>query len=168
MPLTEGDLKHIEQFRDHVAQAMGRDERFGPAVRSAREDMSSFLMRFPIAPSCWVEATVRPYIPQVRVGFVTDDRWKSEEAEDAIEDSGDTMPEFVEMGFEDAGLTWEEPPVEHYRNPEKFFYFATPFELKSLAELDLPETRDRTLRMLKGYCNAFAEVALKGADEANG
>ena len=58
----------------------------------------------------------------------------------------------------DAGLDWDEPPVEHYREGGEFFYFATPLELDDLGDLDWPETRNKVVRMLEGYLVAFGSA----------
>ncbi len=155
MPLTQQDRDRIESFRTFIADSVAADDRYGPASPNDREDASTLATRFNAGPSCWFEVAVRPFIPQVRVGFLTDDRWKSEELEQAIQDSGDTMQEFVGIAMEDAGLSWPEPPVEHYREGGQFFYFATPLAIEELRDLDSDEARNKTLRMLEGYLIAF-------------
>jgi hypothetical protein len=98
---------------------------------------------------------VRPFLPQARVGIVTDDRWTSEQLQHKIEDSGDSMSEFVELGFETAGLEWPEPPVEHYREQAAYFYFATPLDLSELTDVSDEAVRRKVLQMLEGYYHAF-------------
>lgn len=158
MALTEDQRARVDSFRTFVEESCVTDERYGEVSRLDREDESLLACRFAAAPHCWLEVALRPMIPQVRVGFVTDDRWKSEEAEDLIESSGDSMNEFVEMGFSEAGLDWNEPPVEHFREAGQFFYFATPLEIESLDELERDEIRSKTLRMLEGYLIAFGGI----------
>jgi len=155
MPITEQDRTRIEKFRTFIEESAARDDRYGPARRMDREDGSTLATRFQASPKCWFEFAIRPLIPQIRVGFLTNDRWKSEECEQVIEDSGDEMNEYVGSAFEDAGLDWPEPPVEHYREGGEFFYFATPLKLDELADLDTDEVRDKTLRILEGYLIAF-------------
>jgi hypothetical protein len=155
MPLSEKDRERIESFRGYVEDTVAADDRYGPKQRLDREDGSTLATRFSAGPKCWFEVAIRPFIPQVRVGFLTEDRWKSEECEEAIQDSGDTMQEFVGMGMQDAGLDWSEPPVEHYREAGQYFYFATPLALDSLEDLEMDEVRDKTVRMLEGYFIAF-------------
>lgn len=155
MPLNDEQRDQIAAFRTYIADAVGNDDRYGEATRCDRDDESTMAMRFDAGSSCWFEVALRPSIPQLRVGFLTDDRWRSEEVEQAIQDSGDTMEEFVEVGFEEAGLAWEAPPVEHYRDSGKYFYFATPLPLEDLDDLELEAVRDKVLRMLEGYLIAF-------------
>jgi len=155
MSLTEDDRAVIESFRTYIEDSIATDERYGQSNRTDREDESTLATRFEAAPGCWFEFAIRPTIPQIRVGFLTNDRWKSEEIEQAIQDSGDTMGEFVGIGMEEAGLDWEEPPVEHYREAGEFFFFATPVPLEELADLEKDETRNKVLRMLEGYLIAF-------------
>ena len=163
MPLSEQDRDRIEAFRTFIADSVATDDRYGPAARHDREDGSTLATRWHAGPSCWFEIAVRPLIPQVRVGFLTEDRWKSEELEQAIQDSGDTMSEFVGVAMEDAGLDWPEPPVEHYREGGQYFYFATPLTIEELRDLDSDEVRDKTLRMLEGYLIAFGPaIAIEG------
>lgn len=133
------------------------DPRFGGPSRHDRPDGTLLATRWPAAdnPRVWFEVAVRPKIPQVRVGLLTDDRWKSEDLEDKIEESGDTMREFVELGFEEAGLTWHDPPVEHFREELRYFYFATPLDLGSPDAMASEETRGKILQMLNGYWEAF-------------
>ena len=155
MPLTEQDRDRIESFRTFIADTVATDARYGSASPNDREDESTLATRFSAGPSCWFEVAVRPFIPQLRVGFLTDDRWKSEELEQAIQDSGDTMSEFLGVALQDAGLDWPEPPVEHYREGGQYFYFATPLAIDELRDLESDELRDKTLRMLEGYLIAF-------------
>lgn len=156
------DEQHrIDDFRDAWERALAGDPRFGPVWRDDRADRSVLASRFPVAPRLWIELTIRPSIPQVRAGIVTDDRWKNEDLEDTIEESGDTMSEFVEMGFEEAGLEWREPPVEHYRDQGKYFCFSTGFELDSLARLADDAVLDKARRMAEGYWHAFRRAIEK-------
>lgn len=164
MPLNDEHRERIAAFRTYIEDTVANDDRYGDATRHDREDESTLATRFAAAPSCWFELALRPFVPQIRVAFLTDDRWRSEEVEQAIQDSGDTMEEFLELGFEDAGLEWEEPTVEHYRDGGKYFYFATPLTLDDLDDLDGDEVRDKALRMLEGYLVAFGP-ALEVEDE---
>jgi len=165
MALSEQDLERIESFRDFVETSCAGDDRYGSPSRHDREDGSILATRFEAGPQCWFEMAIRPNIPQIRVGFLTDDRWKSEEIEQAIEDSGDTMQEFVELGFEEAGLEWPDPIVEHFREAGKYFYFSTPLTLDELAGLDQDEVRNKALRMLEGYLIAFGPAIVVEEEE---
>jgi hypothetical protein len=149
--------EQLESFRGWLEEALAGDPRFAGLERRDREDGSTLATRWPtkINPHVWFEVAVRPLIPQVRVGILTDDRWKSEDFEDKIEESGDTMSEFVELGFAEAGLIWKEPIVEHYREDMKFFYFATALDIRELSELSNEETRRKVRQMLDGYFHAF-------------
>ncbi len=158
MTLEEAAMNTIEAFRQYIEDSVAIDDRYGVASRNDRADGSTPATRFAVGESCWFEVAVRPLIPQVRVGFVTRDRWKSEECEQAIQDSGESMGEFVGLGFGEAGLDWEEPPVEHYREGEADFYFATPLEVEDLVDLDTEEVRNKVLRMLEGYLIAFGSL----------
>lgn len=164
MPLDAANREAIRQFRDKFERRYAGDKRFtGAVVRMDREDESTLISRFPVAENLWLELCVRPFLPQLRAGIVTDDRWKSEDLEDAIESSGDEMDEYVEAGFEEAGLTWKEPPVEHYRDQGKYFYFATPLELTGLAQVGDESVFDRVCRMFDGYYEAFRVTIQKAA-----
>lgn len=168
MPLTDNDRKTIADFRAAFERHWGGDGRFGASVRDDRPDESVLSTRFAIMDRLWLDLTIRPFIPQIRVGIVTDDRWKNEELEERIEETGDTMPEFLELGFDEAGLDWREPAVEHYRDQGKYFCFATPLELKMIADLMKPEIADRARRMFEGYYQAFgAAIARLKAEAAN-
>src|SRR5262245_10751574 len=163
MPLSPADRERIERFRAGFEARRSADRRFGAAVRDDRTDESYLASRFAVGERVWLELAVRPFIPHLRLGIVTDDRWMSEELEQVIEDSGDTMSEFVELGFEEAGLDWPNPTVEHYRDQGKFFYFATALDLDSLTQLDDPKVQDRAARMFEGYFQAFRPALEKQA-----
>lgn len=166
MPLGADDVTLVEQFRNSQEQRFAADGRFGPVSREDRPDGSTLASRFPVAPNLWLELVLRPTLPQVRAGIVTDDRWKNEDLEDKIEESGDTMQEFVELGFEEAGLDWKNPPVEHYRDQGKYFCFATALEIRALDELNNPAVADKISRMLEGYYQAFRPAIEKAAASA--
>ncbi len=166
MKLAEKDRELIETFRRGFEKRYESDERFRRILRDDRADGSSLASRFEVADHLWLELVVRPFIPQLRAGIVTDDRWKNEDLEDKIEESGDTMSEFVELGFEEAGLEWLDPPVEHYREAGKFFCFSTAIELPGLSALRDEKTLDRISRMLEGYWHAFRPAIEKAAAES--
>ncbi|MBI4719506.1 MAG: hypothetical protein HY763_17050 [Planctomycetes bacterium] len=142
MPLNEQQRETIIAFREFVEDSVSADARYGVASRHDREDGSVLAVRFAAAP-----------------------RWKSEEAEQAIEDSGDTMSEFVEAGFDEAGLDWPDPPVEHFREGGEYFYFATSLNLDETGDLNLDATRDKVLRMLEGYLIAFGPAVVVDEEE---
>jgi hypothetical protein len=157
MVINPPQAQAVEKFRYALEGELKADARFASFHRHDRPDGSTLATRWTSAanPQVWFEIAVRPLIPQVRVGILTDDRWKSEDLEGKIEESGDSMSEFVEMGFHEAGLEWLEPTVEHYREEMKFFYFATAFELKDIAELASADVRKKAEQMLDGYHHAF-------------
>ena len=115
MPLNAEDRRLIARFRDEFEKSYAKDDRFVEIARDDRADESTLATRFKVAPRLWLEFALRPLLPQIRAGILTDDRWMSEELEEAIESTGDDMSEFVEAGFDEVGLNWPNPPVEHYR-----------------------------------------------------
>ena len=161
MRVSGEQMERIESCRRWLEGQYAGDARFSSMLRHDRPDGSVLATRWQWAsnPHVWFEAAIRPFIPQIRVGVLTDDRWKSEDFEEKIEESGDTMREFVEMGFEEAGLEWIEPPVEHFREEMKYFYFATALEIQSNEQLSEEPVRDKFRRMVEGYCHAFGPFA---------
>lgn len=155
MALSERDREWVEEFLDYVEGIVAGDDRYGPPARHDREDESTLAVRFDAGGFCWFEVAVRPFVPQVRVAFLTSDRSRSEEIEQAVQDSGDTMETFVEAALADAGLAWSKPPVEHYSEDEEYSYFATPLEVEDVVDLDLSDVRGKIVRMLEGYLIAF-------------
>lgn len=155
MALDAAQVEIITNFRESLERDFRADERFASVSRVDRPDGSTLASRFEVAPHVWLELAIRPFVPQLRVGIMTDDRWKSEDLEQAIEDSGDEMDEFVEFGFDSVGLHWPAPPVEHYRDQGKYYYFATPIELPNLAELRSPSLITKVRQALDGYLEAF-------------
>lgn len=157
MTLTSTQRDVVDSFRSAMEESLKGDARFAGSERVDRADGSMLATRFASVenPQVWFEIAVRPGIPQVRVGVMTDDRWKSEDFEEKIEESGDTMGEFVEMGFDEADLTWKDPIVEHFREDMKYFYFSTSLDLATVDELAAPGTRKKIRQMLDGYFHAF-------------
>lgn len=158
MVLTEAQIQTIAQFRTWVDERLAADAAFGPPVHSDRPDLSTLTTRYRLGRKLHLEVTIRPLLPQVRVGIVTDDRWRSEELEDGVESSGDSMEEFLEVAFAEAGLDWEEPPVEHYRHEGTWYSYITPVDLKSLDELSAPELREKVGRMIAGYVASYGQL----------
>ncbi len=158
MTLTQAQTQQLADFRYWVEHLVSADGRFGEPERSDREDGSTLTTRWSVAEDLHLEVSLRPLIPQVRVGMVTDDRWKSEEIEQAIQDSGDSMSEYLELAFSEVGLDWEEPPVEHYRHEGKWFSFVTPLELPSLDALNDRPVRDQIAQMIRGYTNSYGNL----------
>lgn len=155
MLLSESDRTLVTDFRAAIERAFASDARFSRIIRDDRPDGSVLATRFALLDDLWLELTLRPFVPQLRAGIVTVDRWKNEELEERIEETGDTMSEFLELGFDEAGLDWREPQVEHYRDQGRYFCFATGLDLPSLRELLDPATVDKARRMMEGYYHAF-------------
>lgn len=165
MTLSDVNRKLIQAFRERVRERFAADPRIAAVTELDRPDGSTLCTRFQVAPHLWLDATLRPFVPQLRAGIVTDDRWTNEDLEDKIEESGDTMQEFVEMGFEEAGLEWPKPVVEHYRDQGVYFCFATALPLADLDELQQEGLLDKFVRMLDGYARAF-DPAIRKANAA--
>lgn len=158
MSLNETQTRCCAAFREWLDTALADDARFGPPQTEDRPDGSTLTTRRPVTDDLHLLVALRPMIPQVRVGIVTDDRWKSEEIEQAVQDSGDTMNEFLELGLADAGLDWEEPPVEHYRDQGRWFSFVTPLEIDTIEALDDPAFREKVLKVINGYCLSYGKL----------
>ena len=54
---------------------------------------------------------------------------------------------------------WFKVEKEKTEYQGKYFYFATPMDLKSLDQLDDAGVRDKTLKMIEGYYAAFSGEA---------
>lgn len=166
MSLSPAEEKLVNEFRAAVETELAADPRFAPPAREDRPDGSTRCSRFHLGGRLWLEVAVRPQIPQIRVGIMSDDRWVNEELEEAIEETGDTMPEFIEAGFDEVGLEWLEPLVEHYRDQGKYFYFATAWEPARLADLAQPAAREKTRLMACGYYEAFRKPIERAREAA--
>ena len=165
MPLDEHSQSIVEAFRAYIEDYVGTDERYGKPTRHDRDDGTVLITRFEAAPSCWFEVALHPTTPQIRVGFLTDDQAMNQEIEQAIQESGDTLEKFVGFGFQDAGLDWAQPPVEHYKDDEGHFGFVTPLVVENLPDLEAEDLRDQTLRMLEGYLIAFGPAIVVEEEE---
>lgn len=174
MPLSEDEREIIDVFRDYVAGAVAADDRYGPPTRHDQEDESTMALRFEAATACWFEVAVRPFVPQLRVAFLTGDQSRSEEIEQAVAEAGSSLEAFVGEAFRDAGLDWPAPPVEHYQERDGLFYFATPLDaiesqelddFTGLVDLEHEQIRGRILRMLEGYLIAFGPAIEADEDD---
>jgi hypothetical protein len=159
MPLTAEQIALVEGFRTWIERAVTNLGLFGEVSRHDRDDHSTLATRWTWDRDIWLEIAVRPFLPQVRVGLVTVDRWKSDDFEQMIENSGDTLQEFVQLGFKTAGLDWHDPPVEHYCHKNSLFHFATPLDLRALEQLTDDEIRAKVCKMVTGYHRAFSGTA---------
>jgi hypothetical protein len=160
MQLTPEQNTAIEDFRTWIEKAVGELAMLGEFDRQDRDDRSTLATRWAWERDIWFEVALRPFLPQIRVGLLTTDRWKSEDFEQMIEDSGDTMQEFVELGFDTVGLDWRDPPVEHYRHEARYYYFATPLDLQSLDQLARDDIRAKVCKMVQGYHCAFSGTVM--------
>lgn len=163
MNATEVNIASVQPFREWLLAQVKACPQLGPMAGAEpvfldREDQSTLAVRWALSPDSWAEVAVRPFLPQVRVGLCTENRWQNEELEKKVEETGDTMSEYLEAAFAEADLDWPHPPVEHYREQQKLFYFATPLDLERLDDLTTPAIREKTLKMLLGYWAGFGKA----------
>jgi len=158
MAITQEQQTLVTDFRGWVERRLADEGRFGAPQWSDRDDGSTLTTRWSVAEDAMIEVALRPLIPQLRVGLVTDDRWKSEEIEQGIQDSGDSMSEYLEVALSEVGLDWEDPPVEHYRHEGTWYSFITPIELGSLDELGSNAVREKTKMLIDGYANSYGAL----------
>ena len=164
MPLSENEHEVIEAFRDYVEGSVEADDRYGVVSRCDDEEGTILASRFEAGPTCWLEVAVHTTIPQVRIAFLTSDESIGEEAEQAIQESGGTLQGHVAEAFKEAGLDWNDPPVERVHEAGEYVYFGTPLDVDDLFDLEWTDVRRKVVRMLEGYLIAFGP-AIEVADE---
>jgi hypothetical protein len=165
MALDEQSAGAIESFRQYIEDSVATDDRYGPARREEGDDPAIWAIRFEAAMACWFEVAVCGDAPRVRVGFGTTDPDTREEITAAMAESREAMVQFVAAAFAEAGVGWRDPPVERVQAGDGVLHLATSFDLDELPDLDRPEVRGKTLRMLEGYLLAFGPAVIDEDDE---
>ena len=155
-----GERETIDAFRAWIESAVSERIELGSPERCDREDYWKLTTRWAVEPHFWYDVTIKPTVPQVRVALMTDDPWRSRDLTERVRDGGWTLQEFVAAGLASVGLAWPEPPVEHYREREIWYYFATPVDLRSLEALAEPAIRAKVLGVVEGYHQAFLGTAV--------
>jgi hypothetical protein len=155
MNLDDTTIDTIAAFRKYVEDSVANDDRYGAATRCDADDGTVLATRFDAGSSCWFEVVIHVPTAQVRVGFLTTDSQVDEELAEAIRESVGSLAAFVGEGFQEAGLEWESPIVNHETGDGLGFSYTTPIDLDELLELDRDEIRDKVVRMLEGYLVAF-------------
>ncbi|UCD28241.1 MAG: hypothetical protein JSV03_14305 [Planctomycetota bacterium] len=159
MYLDDGQCRMVSDFRSWLESAVSDLLQGADFNRYDRGDDSILITRWPAEAHFWYEVSIRPFLPQVRIGIMTDDRFRSEDFERLITDSGDTMQEFVEEAFGSVGLYWSAPPVEHYCEDGLRYYFSTPMDLKCVDQLSDKSCRDKAFKVFRGYDRAFFQMS---------
>lgn len=162
MDFSVEDTNRIESFRQYIEDTVSTDDRYGSPVRNDSD--SVLATRFYEGPSCWFEVALLPLVKQIRVGFFTTDPEISTDCEQVITESGETTVRFVGQAFEDAGLEWSSPSVEHGKEAAASYY-ATSLSFDDMIDLDSDDLRDKVIRMLEGYLLAFGPAL--GAGEVD-
>ncbi|MFQ5463293.1 MAG: hypothetical protein ACE5E5_11790 [Phycisphaerae bacterium] len=167
MTITSEQSEIVDAFLDYLDGEFSGDERYGPAERYDRKDESSRALRFSLGPNCWIEAAVRPAVPEVRVGFVTDERSIFDEILNLLADAEETPSENLERALADAGLPWEDPVVDQETIDERFHRFSTPLKLEVLDDLDLGfmKVRSKVPKMIEAYLVAFGSAIVMDMDD---
>ena len=154
----------MESFRTFIEDSVSSDDRYGTASRHDRPDRSLLATRFHAGGPCWFELAIRPAVPDVRVGFVTDDPVTNDGVLELISDAGQSLSEYVQAGLREAGLDEPEMMVVHHQNEGNTYSFTTSFKLDELADLDSDDVRDKTLQVLEGFLIAFGPALLVETD----
>lgn len=161
MSLSDEQRKIIDEFLNWVA-ATARQK--VPLVGTTRKvegqgDFSECLvMRLYTDTRTWLEVNFLVSEPKLRIGLATDSRTRNEEGEQLIEDSKDTLDEFLELGLADAGYEDDVYKMEHFHE-SGIFYFATHLDsenIEAFAEED--GIRQKAMQLVEGYALAFEEM----------
>lgn len=155
MPVDEYIRERVDAFRDYIEDLVAADDRYGPAHRCEADDDSIISIRFEAGPASYFEVAVCTVALQVRVGFASNDPETAGEIEQSIQESEESVEALVASGFRDAGLEWDGAPVQRHTEEGGLLCFSTPLDLDEVPDVDRPEVRDKTLRMLEGYFIAF-------------
>ena len=164
MSLSEDDRDRVEAFLTYVEDTNAADERYGPTHREERDGLL-YVPRFEVGTASWLEVAVDVGSPHVRVGFATSDEELHGELADFIAESAASPSAFVRDGFENAGLRWEDPPVEEGFDEAAGHYYSTTLDIEELIDLENDLVRNKTLRMLEGYLIAFGPGILVAEDD---
>jgi len=159
MIVTEDQLRMVNDFREWMESAVSGILQKDDFERHDHQDRSAFINRWMIQKHIWHEITIRPSLPQVRVGIMTDDPYRHNDFKQLIDGSGDTMQEFIQEGFASAGLEWRNPPVHNYCEQGVRYYISTPLDLRSVDQLVEELIRNKMLEMVQGYQIAFFGTA---------
>jgi len=156
MALKERERQHVHAFREAVESYAVREGIGCEPERVDHPGEAVLSSRFSAGPHQWYVLTVQPFLPQFSAGALTDDPFCDKDFERLSLQAGLTKPEFVQLGFEAAGLVWRDPPVQHFRDRDNVYYFVTPVDLPSFEMLTEAATIDKAKRMLLGYHLAFS------------
>lgn len=160
MALTPEQRKIADDFRDWVAISARQKIPFVGTTRKVDgqgDPPDSLAMRLYTDNRTWLEAAVLPKLSRLRVGLASDSRTRNEEAEQLIQDSKETMDEFLELGLADAGYEEEAHHVDHFHE-SGVFYFVTHLDLKSIESLADPGVSVKAMHLVEGYALAFEEM----------
>lgn len=163
MPLSEEERDMVDAFREYLQGTVAADDRYGTVTHADSDDGAVFAIRFEANSICWFEVAVEVSIPRIRVGFLTTDESLGAEAEEVIQDSGETLQSHVGESFRHAGLDWVDPPVERIQREGEYFCYATPLPIDEIPDLEWDDVRGKVVRMLEGYLIAFGP-AIEVAD----
>jgi len=159
--VSEAEGKTIEEFRDWLAVIARQEVEAVGTVRKVDgegEHADSRAVRLYTDVHLWLEVNVLPGLSKLRIGLATDDRPTNEDAEQVIEDSRESLDEFLELGLADAGYEDEEGhSMEHFHD-SGVFYFATHLDMVSIDSLVDDELREKAKRLVEGYAAAFEEL----------
>jgi len=160
MPLDDRCRRVIEDFREWIESAVSGLLGVGDFIRYDVRDTSVLVTRWPMGRHLWYEVSVRPFLPQVRAGIMTDDVYRSRDFRRMIDGTGDTMVEFMVQAFSEVGLDWIDPPVEHYCEDGSRYYYSVPMDIRALDQLAEGALRDKVLKILSGFGHAFLGLAI--------
>ncbi len=167
MSVSDEDRAEIDSFLDYVVDFSDSDDRYGVSARVQRDDESLFSTRFEVGPSAWLEVGVWPNVPEVRIGFVTDEPDAGEEIMEALDSGDESLGEILTASLRDAGLNWDEVPIEKDAVSTGEFRVTTPIEIEEFTDLDTGflNVRDKSMRLLEAYLNVFAATFLPEEDD---
>ncbi|MGB0715598.1 MAG: hypothetical protein ACPGXK_06965, partial [Phycisphaerae bacterium] len=144
MTLTEDQQGMVDSFLSFVEGECSGDDRYGESSNFRREEDHMVGVRFALGSSCWLEASVETSSPRVRVGFLTDDDNIRNDLMGLFSEMEETPTQVLERALDEAGLPWENPPVEEVKEEGRFHLFFTPLSIDAIDDLDFEFTRVRS------------------------
>lgn len=153
IPLSTEDMQPATDFQNWLTATFQGDANFEGVQKGEAEAETRVLL----GERKWIEVTLTPE-KELRVGFVTRDRYENEGTEQRLLDMRENISEMIEIEVEELGGSGVYHVDHYYDRDARVFRWVCKLPLSSVSNLESEEFRAKVRTLVRAWQRVMSEL----------